>query len=113
MKARILFLAVFLVLQIGAFADSFESYSSSIILEATVPEVIPDFKIYGSTDNSFSESTVGGGGRLNVANPAESDVSAYFKLTQSNVTRYKGDFEITFTPSALSTTTVSGEVYST
>lgn len=113
MKVVILFLSIFLVLPIGAFAESFENYSSVITLEATVPESLPDFKIYGSTDSSFSESTVGGGGRLEVANPAESDVTAYFKLTQSNVTRYKGDFEITFTPSALSTTTASGEVYST
>ena len=82
-------------------------------LHATVAETHPDFQIYGCTDDSFSSlDTAEGGGSLTLSDPSSSDVVAYFKLTQTNTTRYKGDLSVTFNPTALSTS-IDGREYST
>lgn len=106
-------LLLLVTMPVGIFAESTEVYSSAITLHATVAETHPDFQIYGCTDDSFSSlDTAEGGGSLTLSDSSSSDVVAYFKLTQTNTTRYKGDLSVTFNPTALSTS-IDGREYST
>lgn len=104
MKKIFTVLALLVVVAASVFAAGSEYTNSTITLNAKVPTINPSFKFIGSMSSEFSSAVEGDGVLNDVGNPAESDITAYFKLTQSNLTRYKGEFSITFTATAFSAT---------
>lgn len=102
MKRTLTFLTVLTLLTGALFADpvSYLPGGNTINLNAEVKRVEPVFKFYGSMDKDFASAVVEGGGEaLNTEkNPATDDIiTAYFNITQDNLTRYKGNLLVTFT----------------
>ena len=104
MKKVFTVLALLVVVAASIFAAGTEYTNSTITLNAKVPTIAPEFKFFGSMSSEFTDAVEGDGVINNVGNPAEEDITAYFKLTQSNLARYKGEFNITFTATAFSAT---------
>lgn len=112
MKRILTVLALLSFLTASVFASTTPTTDSTITLNAKVPTIAPTFDFYGSMSSNFANAVKGDGTINDVGNPAEKDITAYFKLTQSNLARYKGSFTITFTASTFAAT-VDGVKYET
>jgi len=112
MKKVFTVLALLVVVAASVFAAGTEFTNSTITLNAKVPTIAPEFKFFGSMSSDFTGAVEGDGVINDVGNPAEANITAYFKLTQSNLARYKGNFDITFTATEFSAT-VDGVEYKT
>lgn len=99
MKRTLTILTVLTLLTGALFAtDPYLPGGNTINLNATVAEVPPTFKLYGSMDANFTSYVEGGGTPLDTKkNPATENITAYFNITQENLTRYKGNLLVTFT----------------
>ncbi len=75
-------------------AETFDTYTSTITLNAEVKPVAPVFEIYASTSSDFAISAKGSE-TLEVGNPAEEDIKVYFRLGQTNIARYEETFNVT------------------
>ena len=101
-------LTVLLVLTLsvaGLFADFIDSTKNTITLNATVGQTRPQFEISASLNNDFSGSVVGGSS-LTGKDPATETNTVYFRLSQSNLSRYeKSDVTVTVEGSSFTTAT--------
>lgn len=86
-----------------------------ITLNATVAQVPPTFEFYGSMDHYFDASAAnakGGGTIITGINPADDVTMVYFKVKQTELSRYDKDLKVTFKATQLSAR-VDGTLYNT
>lgn len=103
MKKLFTFSLLITILVASIFAEA--TYTDfTITLNAKVPITAPLFTFYGSLTPEFTNSVEGNSNIDAVGDPAEDDIIVYFKLVQSNLARYKGSFNITFSATTFSAT---------